>query len=45
MLPPVERADQALRPPVRSFKIGDEVLFDIDLSAQRVPAGRAKIST
>lgn len=44
-LPPVERADQALRPPMRSFKIGDEVLFDVDLSAQRVAGARAKIST
>jgi riboflavin biosynthesis pyrimidine reductase len=45
VLPPVERADQALRAPTRSFRLGDEVLFDCDLSAQRVPAGRAKIST
>ena len=45
VLPPVERADQALRAPMRSFRLGDEVLFDCDLSAQRVPAGRAKIST
>jgi diaminohydroxyphosphoribosylaminopyrimidine deaminase/5-amino-6-(5-phosphoribosylamino)uracil reductase len=45
ILPPVERADQALRAPMRSFRLGDEVLFDCDLSAQRVPAGRAKIST
>ncbi len=45
ILPPVERADQALRAPMRSFQLGDEVLFDCDLSAQRVPIGRAKIST
>jgi hypothetical protein len=45
ILPPVERANQALRAPMRSFRLGDEVLFDCDLSAQRVPAGRAKIST
>jgi diaminohydroxyphosphoribosylaminopyrimidine deaminase / 5-amino-6-(5-phosphoribosylamino)uracil reductase len=45
ILPPIERADQALRAPIRSFRLGDEVLFDCDLSAQRVPTGRAKIST
>jgi riboflavin biosynthesis pyrimidine reductase len=43
VLPPVARADQALRPPIRTFRLGDEVLFDCDLSAQRV--GCAKIST
>jgi diaminohydroxyphosphoribosylaminopyrimidine deaminase/5-amino-6-(5-phosphoribosylamino)uracil reductase len=43
MLPPVARADQALRPPIRTFSLGDEILFDCDLSAQRV--GCAKIST
>lgn len=45
ILPPVERADQALRAPMRSYQLDDEVLFDCDLSAQRVPVGRAKIST
>jgi riboflavin-specific deaminase-like protein len=45
VLPPVERADQALRAPMRSFRLGDEVLFDSDLSAHRVPVGRAKKST
>jgi riboflavin-specific deaminase-like protein len=45
VLPPVERADQALRAPMRAFQLDDEVLFDCDLSAQRVPVGRAKIST
>jgi diaminohydroxyphosphoribosylaminopyrimidine deaminase / 5-amino-6-(5-phosphoribosylamino)uracil reductase len=45
ILPPLERADQALRIPVRSHQLDDEVLFDCDLSAQRVPVGRAKIST
>ena len=43
VLPPVARADQALRPPIRTFSLGDEVLFDCDLSAQRI--GCAKIST
>lgn len=45
ILPPVERADQALRAPMRTFRLDDETLFDCDLSAQRVPLGRAKIST
>lgn len=45
ILPSVERADQALRVPIRAHQLDDEVLFDCDLSAQRVPVGRAKIST
>jgi riboflavin-specific deaminase-like protein len=45
ILPPIERADQALRMPIRAHQLDDEVLFDCDLSTQRVPAGRAKIST
>ena len=45
ILPPIERADQALRMPIRSHQLNDEVLFDCDLSAQRMPVGRAKIST
>jgi riboflavin biosynthesis pyrimidine reductase len=44
-LPPIERADQALRAPVRAHWLDDEVLFDVDLSAQRIPIGRAKKST
>ncbi len=44
-LAPVERADQAFRPPMRAHLLGDEVLWDCDLSAQRVPVGRAKKST
>lgn len=44
-LAPVERADQALRVPMRSFRLDDEVLLDCDLSAQRRPIGRAKKST
>jgi riboflavin-specific deaminase-like protein len=44
ILPPVERADQALRAAVRIHQLGDDVLFDCDLSAQRVPIGRAKTS-
>ena len=45
ILPPIERADQALRVPIRAHQLDDEVLFDCDLSAQRAPVGRAKIST
>ena len=45
VLPPIERADQALRVPMRTHQLDDEVLFDCDLSAQRVPVGRAKKST
>jgi riboflavin-specific deaminase-like protein len=44
-LPPVERADQAMRLPMRVYQLDDEVLFDCDLSAQRVPVGQAKKST
>jgi diaminohydroxyphosphoribosylaminopyrimidine deaminase/5-amino-6-(5-phosphoribosylamino)uracil reductase len=44
VLPPIERCDQALRPPMRIFRLDDETLFDVDLTAQRVP-GRTKIST
>jgi diaminohydroxyphosphoribosylaminopyrimidine deaminase/5-amino-6-(5-phosphoribosylamino)uracil reductase len=43
-LPPIERMDEALRPRVQAHMLGDEVLFDCDLSAQRVPIGRAKKS-
>ena len=45
ILPPIERADQALRVSMRAYQLDNEVLFDCDLSAQRVPVGRAKIST
>jgi riboflavin-specific deaminase-like protein len=44
ILPPIERADQALRVPMRAFQLGDEILFDCDLSAQRVLVGAAKKS-
>ena len=44
-LPPLERADQAHRMPVRVHKIEDDVLFDCDLSGQRVAIGIAKKST
>jgi diaminohydroxyphosphoribosylaminopyrimidine deaminase/5-amino-6-(5-phosphoribosylamino)uracil reductase len=44
-LPAIERADQALRIPIRAHQLDDEVLFDCDLTAQRVPVGLAKTST
>jgi riboflavin-specific deaminase-like protein len=44
ILPPIERADQALRVPVRAHNIDDEVVFDCDLSAQRVAIGTARKS-
>jgi riboflavin-specific deaminase-like protein len=44
-LPPIERADQALRVPMHVHRLDDEVLFDCDLSSQRVPVGRASKST
>lgn len=44
-LPPIEHADEALRTPVRIHRLDDEVLFDCDLSAQRLPVGNAKKST
>ena len=43
-LPPIDRVDRALRPPMRTHFLGDEVLFDCDLSAQRLPIGVAKKS-
>jgi hypothetical protein len=43
-LPPIERADEALRAPMRVHQLDDEVLFDCDLSAQRVVVGRANKS-
>jgi riboflavin-specific deaminase-like protein len=44
-LPPIERADEAQRVPVRSFQLGEDLLLDCDLSASRVVVGRAKRST
>jgi riboflavin-specific deaminase-like protein len=40
-LPPLERADQAHRMPARVHRIEDDVLFDCDLSGQRVVLGVA----
>jgi diaminohydroxyphosphoribosylaminopyrimidine deaminase / 5-amino-6-(5-phosphoribosylamino)uracil reductase len=45
LLPSLDRADQAPRMPVCVHKIDDDVLFDCDLSAQRVALGLAKKST
>lgn len=44
-LPPLERADQAHRMPARVHRIDDDVLFDCDLSGQRVVLGAARKST
>jgi riboflavin-specific deaminase-like protein len=44
-LPPITRLDQALRAPMRSHLLGDEVLLDCDLTAQRIALGVAKRST
>ena len=44
-LPARERADDAQRMPARVHKIEDDVLFDCDLSAQRVVVGEARKST
>lgn len=43
-LPPVARMTDALRVPVRPHLLGDEVLFDCDLSARRASAGAANRS-
>src|SRR5882762_5934016 len=43
-LKPIDRADQALKAPMRAHLLGAEVLCDCDLSAQRVVVGRAKKS-
>jgi diaminohydroxyphosphoribosylaminopyrimidine deaminase / 5-amino-6-(5-phosphoribosylamino)uracil reductase len=44
-LPALDRADQARRMQVRVHKIEDDVLFDCDLSDQRIAIGVAKKST
>jgi riboflavin-specific deaminase-like protein len=44
-LKPIATADLALRAPMRAHLIGDEVLLDCDLTAQRIAVGRAKKST
>jgi diaminohydroxyphosphoribosylaminopyrimidine deaminase/5-amino-6-(5-phosphoribosylamino)uracil reductase len=44
-LDPIDRMDKALRPPMHVHWLDGEVLFDCDLSSQRVPVGCAKKST
>jgi riboflavin-specific deaminase-like protein len=44
-LPRIDRVDEALRPAVTTHDLGDEVLFDCDVAAQRAAVGRAKKST
>jgi riboflavin-specific deaminase-like protein len=44
-LPPIARVDEAPLMPMHVHRLDDEVLFDCDLSGQRVPIGRAKKST
>jgi diaminohydroxyphosphoribosylaminopyrimidine deaminase/5-amino-6-(5-phosphoribosylamino)uracil reductase len=44
ILPSLKRADQAERLLVHAYQLDDEVLLDCDLSASRVPIGRAKKS-
>jgi diaminohydroxyphosphoribosylaminopyrimidine deaminase/5-amino-6-(5-phosphoribosylamino)uracil reductase len=43
-LPPIDRVEQALRAPMRVHSLGEEVLLDCDLSAQRRVVGAAKKS-
>jgi riboflavin-specific deaminase-like protein len=43
-LAPIERVDQAIKAPIRAHILGDEVLLDCDLSAQRIGIGIAKKS-
>ena len=44
-LAPIDRVDEAIRAPMRAHIVGDEVLLDCDLSAQRISVGIAKKST
>jgi diaminohydroxyphosphoribosylaminopyrimidine deaminase / 5-amino-6-(5-phosphoribosylamino)uracil reductase len=44
-LAPITRCEEALRPHTTTHVLGNEVLFDCDLSAQRRVVGRAKKST
>ena len=44
-LAPITHCDEALRPHTTTHVLGNEVLFDCDLSAQRRPLGVAKKST
>ena len=44
-LPPIVRVDEASLMPMQVHRLDDDVLFDCDLSAQRIPVGWAKKST
>ena len=44
-LAPITRCEEALRPHTTTHVLGEEVLFDCDLTAQRRPIGLAKKST
>jgi len=44
-LPPIARLEQAMRVPIRAHVLGEEVLLDCDLSAQRAAVGSANTST
>jgi diaminohydroxyphosphoribosylaminopyrimidine deaminase/5-amino-6-(5-phosphoribosylamino)uracil reductase len=44
-LPPIARVDEAVLMPITTHRLDDEVLFDCDLSAQRLAVGHAKKST
>jgi len=43
-LPPIARVDEAMRAPMRAHALEGDLLLDCDLTAQRVPIGRAKMS-
>ena len=40
----IDRLEDALRPPTCVYRLGDDILFDFDLSATRVPIWHAKKS-
>ena len=44
-LAPITRCEEALRPHTSTHALGNEVLFDCDLTAHRQPIGAAKKST
>jgi hypothetical protein len=39
---PIERCEEALRPPMHIHQLGGEVLFDCDFTASRAPAWRGE---
>ncbi len=41
----IDRIEEALHPMARAHRLGDDMLFDCDLSAQRVPVWRAQAKT